>query len=90
MNCYKCKFRGSVVGSAHSRCNVIKSSGSDKSSELEFLIASGMYELINKETNKPLVVLNQYGVNNGWATWPIDFDPIWVESCSFETIIDNG
>lgn len=28
-----------------------------------------------------LVDLNPHGVKHGWATWPIDFDPVWVESC---------
>lgn len=27
------------------------------------------------------VKMNPYGVKSGWGLWPIDFDPIWVESC---------
>lgn len=23
------------------------------------------------------------GIRNGWAYWPIDFDPTWVRSCAF-------
>lgn len=90
MNCYKCKFRGNVAGSAHSRCNLISSLDEPKSSELEFLLSTGVYELVDKNTNEPLVKLNQHGVKNGWAMWPINFDPVWVESCKFETNIDNG
>lgn len=25
---------------------------------------------------------NQHGIKNGWFFWPIDFDPIWLESCT--------
>ena len=25
---------------------------------------------------------NPQGVRNGWFTWPIDFDPTWVEVCT--------
>ena len=27
------------------------------------------------------VKMNPHGVQNGWGCWPIDYDPIWVESC---------
>lgn len=81
--CYNCKFRGNLPGSAHSRCNVISSSGDDKSDTLEMLIVSGLYSITNKNTGEPIVKLNNYGVKNGWADWPINFDPVWVESCEF-------
>lgn len=90
MSCYNCKFKGGVAGSTHSRCNLISSIDDPKSFELEILLASGMYQLTDKNTNEPLVKLNPHGVKNGWAAWPINFDPIWVESCRFETTIENG
>lgn len=24
---------------------------------------------------------NKYGRNQGWFTYPINFDPVWLESC---------
>ena len=27
------------------------------------------------------VALNPHGVKHGWAYWPLNFDPIWIESC---------
>ena len=27
------------------------------------------------------VKLNPHGVRNGWCSWPINFDPIWVDEC---------
>lgn len=28
------------------------------------------------------VVGNRHGERNGWFYWPINFDPIWLESCT--------
>jgi len=25
---------------------------------------------------------NPHGVINGWCWWPLNFDPIWIESCT--------
>lgn len=33
------------------------------------------------------VHVNKHGYENGWATWPWNFDPIWITSCdAFVTI----
>lgn len=90
-NCYNCKYRGPIPGSAHSECKVLLSNCGDDSKvfELSVLLSSHMAQLTNKETNEPLVKMNDHGIRNGWASWPIDFDPIWVEKCIFETEINN-
>ena len=32
------------------------------------------------------IKLNQHGVDNHWADFPYQFDPIWIEECKgFET-----
>jgi hypothetical protein len=85
MDCYKCKYRGDALGSTHSRCNILKLGDNEYSDLLEIYIASGKYSIINESTKEPLVKLNEHGVKNGWALWPINFDPIWVESCNFYT-----
>lgn len=82
MNCYECKFRGSVVGSCHSSCSVLRQADPEMGSVLELMIAGGQVNLSDNDGN-PLVKLNQWGVQNGWAIWPINFDPTWVESCKF-------
>lgn len=84
-NCYSCKFRGSVPGSAHSCCKVISDNTSDKGKafELEILLASHQVQMTDKTTNESLVKLNEHGIKNRWANWPLDFDPIWVEECRF-------
>lgn len=84
-DCYNCKFRGNVSGSAHSCCNVIRGTVSDKEKglELELLLASHQVEMTRG--GEPIVKLNKHGIANGWANWPLDFDPTWVESCEFHT-----
>jgi hypothetical protein len=44
--------------------------------------AMGAISLQDDEGNKA-IELDQHGVDNGWAMWPIDFDPIWVKKCQF-------
>jgi hypothetical protein len=29
----------------------------------------------------PGVKFHQHGVNNGWANWPSNLDPTWLEEC---------
>lgn len=84
MSCYKCKFRGNVIGSAHSCCNVIKSTNDEKSGALELLLASGQLQLTN-DVDDPIVKLDPWGIKNGWAMWPLNFDPVWVNECGFFT-----
>lgn len=86
-NCYGCKYRGTVPGSAHSRCNVMKDNCTDETQifTLEMGLAVGKFQLTNKQTGEPLVGIDEYGFQSGWASWPIDFDPVWIKSCSFET-----
>lgn len=84
-SCYNCKFIGTLPGSAHSRCNLIRETSQKESGTMELMLAMKQVSLINEETKEELVQLNPHGVKNGWATWPIDFDPIWVERCVFYT-----
>ena len=90
MDCYNCKFRGNVSGSAHSSCKVISCTGNEKSFELEVLLASHQVQLMDGDNN-PIVKLSPHGVKNGWANWPLNFDPVWVESCKFftEKVLQN-
>ena len=85
-NCYQCEFRGTVPGSAHSSCNVVKhilqGADSGKILELEFALATGQASIT--DNNEPAVKRDPHGVINGWANWPLDFDPVWIE-CSLFT-----
>lgn len=75
-DCYNCKYKGSVPGSAHSRCNYV-------TNETQALMLS-----LDCFSLKPIegMKFNQHGIANGWCIWPLNFDPTWVTKCSyFET-----
>jgi hypothetical protein len=73
-SCRNCKFRQEVGWSSHSRCSAVdKLNLSEK--EQETISITGKIKV--KE-----VKFHQHGVNNGWANWPTDFDPCWLEECS--------
>jgi hypothetical protein len=68
-DCYKCQFRKQKPGSAHSECEAI-----DRGIGLMAAIRG----IVPGETE-----LNPIGVRGGWAMWPIDFDPTWINRCEF-------
>ena len=82
-NCYDCKHKGNVPGSAHSSCNLLRNVGTDESEigKLELLLASGAAQLT--VDSEPAVQFDPHGIKNGWAIWPLNFDPIWLQKCSF-------
>lgn len=79
-NCYSCKWRGSVPGSAHSSCNhpVTEIMGvAGKFLPFAFAL-KGLRSPIEKRLN---ITYNQHGFDSGWFMWPINFDPVWLISC---------
>ena len=84
MNCYDCTHRRSVPGSAHSACahevaKIVK----------PLIFAKAAMGYMSQEPipvrfdhiDRPIVLLNLIGIRHGWALWPIDFDPCWIEQC---------
>lgn len=84
-DCYKCEYIGEVTGSAHACCNVLKNLelSPDIILLFEIALAAGKVEL--NHDDKPVIELDPIGVKNGWAAWPINFDPTWIRSCKFYT-----
>ncbi len=84
-NCYKCKHRGLVPGSAHSRCeHPVNSDGDpDSMSEIMAMFASvGRGGPVIGDTAIELgISANEHGVRGGWFNWPFNFDPVWLETC---------
>jgi len=69
-NCYSCKHRQiSIAGGGHSSCHKVG----------EPILA--MAVMLKENVNPLGIVAKQHGVLNGWFTWPIDFDPVWLEAC---------
>ena len=88
-NCNNCKFKGFVPDSSHHiSCTVLRVNGINSDVKLlELLMSTNQVELINTTTNEPHVKINEYGKKNGWANYPLNFDPIWIEHC--ELYINN-
>ena len=68
-DCYKCKFRGTIPGDAHSCCNYPGTSAD----VVDFVLGKNSH--IAKKLN---IRGNAHGVRNGWFMWPVNFDPVWL------------
>ena len=79
-NCYSCKWRGSVPGSAHSSCSHPITDFMDGAGKFLVLMYAlkGLRSPIEKMLN---LTYDQHGFDSGWFMWPINFDPVWLISC---------
>jgi hypothetical protein len=82
-DCYNCKFRGEITGSAHSCCEITKHIPALSKVNSEFMDIALMIgkAKIKSSDGTSAVKINPEGVKNGWASWPLDFDPVWITSC---------
>lgn len=72
-DCYSCKWRKSVPGSAHSACGHPS-------------IKNPLAMLLKRSTPKELnIKANPHGIKSGWFDFPVDFDPAWLENCDGHT-----
>lgn len=73
-NCYECNHRGGLSYSAHSQCNHPALEGKGKIIAVACILSRGAYPPLG-------VTGNRHGIANGWFSWPLDFDPVWLDSC---------
>lgn len=78
MNCYTCKYRKDLPGSAHSSCHhpTTKENHDDPLGSIIALLG-GNNDIVPKINIKA----NPHGIRSGWFNWPYDFDPVWLISC---------
>lgn len=69
-NCYECIHRRTVPGDAHSECAHPITEPFGAASGIV-----GMGDVLG-------IVANPHGVRSGWFLWPVNFDPVWLESCN--------
>lgn len=84
-NCYECKHQWGVPGSAHSSCRhpAFSSINSDPAFQLLGLLrATDRRFLGSIGSDKCNVVGNAHGIKMGWFMHPLNFDPVWLESCT--------
>jgi len=81
-NCYDCKWRGEVAGSAHSSCKHPKCGKLEDNPLLSIMSIIGAVRggLPPMKTGLK-VKFNQHGIDSGWANHPLNFDPVWLEEC---------
>lgn len=82
-NCYKCKHRGTLPGSVHSKCNHPKvAQGTDDPlmNILATFASAGRMLPVQLETDLN-VEGDPHGIAEGWFNWPWNFDPAWLVSC---------
>lgn len=94
-NCWNCKYKGEVPGSAHICCNHPVVEIDQLKMIMLLQLAKGIYyenpthiKLTNKDTEKEhnFIEISEQGFKGGWASYPINFDPTWIEKCmGYET-----
>ena len=85
-NCYECTYRRGILGDAHSRC-AHPTAGGDNNVGFEGLDALSLF----LNGGAPLgVTAVRHGVEMGWFTWPINFDPVWLLTCDGFTAKDGS
>lgn len=78
--CYGCEFRRDQPGSAHSTCG-------HKVAKVGVVLEAGLAGVLVDQTKFPLLPsVDPHGYRNGWASWPLDFDPIWINSCGLKDL----
>jgi len=80
-DCYKCEHRRSIPGNHHSAC------GHPDAHPIAAVYAqAGRHEWTGTRIVRfptPLSVMaDAHGYANGWAMWPLNFDPIWIMNCN--------
>ena len=71
-DCYKCRYRGTVPGDAHSCCKY----PGNKTGLLDFFAPENRANI-----TKLNIKANPHGVMNGWFFYPDNFDPVWLINC---------
>jgi len=79
MQCHACIHRRSLAGNTHSRCG--HPVAADSVAEDFLLGLLGFSELATAARTLGITI-NPHGAEMGWANWPVDFDPIWINTCS--------
>ena len=82
--CLTCKYRGKLYNSVHSSCKhpiVTKIMGDHEA--LMWLMV-GIVENCRTIVSNPglNVEFAHQGIEGGWASWPFNFDPRWLENCN--------
>lgn len=93
--CYKCKYRGTIPGNCHSKCEhpkIKRLTENPIGAIISLLGAKRLgtgeeeFESVRKELN---IQANAHGIRSGWFLWPFNFDPVWLENCDGFTPVEE-
>jgi hypothetical protein len=73
--CGNCRYRRNIPGDAHSACHAL----GDPASALTKMFV----DIIHGDTTTIYPVFDRHGVEAGWVHWPVNFDPVWLQSCTY-------
>ena len=76
--CYKCEYRGDIPGDAHSCCEHPKIKEDPTATFFGIMGIGGGSRWAADDLN---IRANPHGVKKGWFSWPVNFDPVWLENC---------
>lgn len=82
-NCHDCIWSRKLPGSVNLLCTITKVIDPDDWCGLARKIVKGEVSLVHKDTNEPMITICEQAKSLGWANWPIDFDPVWIEDCQY-------
>ena len=83
-DCYTCRYRGSVPGSAHSCCNHPSLKTLEDKPMLKLMATFASVRRVppiviaSKELN---IKAEPHGIRMGWFNFPFNFDPVWLLNC---------
>lgn len=83
MDCSNCKFVKNLPSTHHKACGVLN----NFTLEIAVLAGKAEIQISNKDGSdpRPAVEVSNWGKAHGWADWPLQFDPIWIDKCAFFT-----
>lgn len=78
-DCYKCKWRGTIPGDAHSRCRYPEV-------KVDSNALGALVDMVAGKTQEAAKALgikgHEQGIRKGWFMWPANFDPTWLLACN--------
>jgi len=77
-DCYKCEYRGTIPGDAHSRCNHPAVNVDNNPFGALMDMFTGKADEAIKKLN---IVGDLRGIKRGWFMWPANYDPVWLKNC---------
>lgn len=83
-DCWTCKYRGFVPGSAHICCehpSVSKAKNDSFGNVLAIFASVGRCAPVIADSKELNIKGNSHGIKSGWFNWPYNFDPTWLTNC---------